>query len=52
MLNMTTEDVFSYQQYIMTVADVEHVVIGVKACHDAHILFAETLEHKDNIYEV
>ena len=52
MLNMTTETVASYQQYLVTVADVDHLVLGIKACHDAHVLFAETVEHNDNVYEV
>ena len=49
---MTTETVASYQQYFVTVLDVDHIILGIKACHDAHILFCEQMENNDNVYEV
>ena len=54
MINVTTESVASYQQYYLESTDMDHLVLGVKACHDAHILLTEDLDPDDssNLWEV
>ena len=49
---MQTEDVASYQQYWYSTQGMDHTLIDVKACHDAHIILSESQQNYDNVYEV
>ena len=47
-----TENISSYDQYWYSVAGMQHTLIDVKACHDAHIILSESELNLDNVYEV
>ena len=52
MFSVATSTDYSYQQTWLTTASTDHVILGIKSCHDPHILLSEHLGFVNNSYEV
>lgn len=51
LLNVKTVATYSYNQAWFTTLYVDHVVLRIKACRDAHILLSDKIGLGDNMYE-
>jgi len=51
LLNVTTIENYSYNQTWFSVLYVDHVVLKIKACRDAHILLSDAIGKGNNMYE-
>lgn len=50
--DVSTIKEYSYYQVWATTYYVDHIVLHIKGCRDAHILLSETYHMGDNAYEV
>lgn len=49
--NVSTLSQYSYSQAWLTTLAVDHVILRIKACRDAHILLSEQIGLSNNTYE-